>query len=355
MEVSELPGGRGKVVTTTESTSMMVFQPPDEVRTWLDATDWEAMEKVWQKAESQALELPQSELDHFSSCYSTSEDSGSLLVKSESRRPRHRRPEWNEAFHLVGNDSRYPPPKRRYFDALPAETGLPKEAVRPGLRPKDPLLAELDAYFAPKNSTGVPWNRAYSQTASSDNTGLHPYLRHYFDQRGLEATYRQRPHVDGDYMRKLQRRAHGRPSTREKMLRWSKSDSALASASQMLSTSSAPGSETETDVKARGEGNIPWSTRCLMYGPSAAVREGEAGEKIPWVYDHHRSEAEDNVVLNPLLRHYFDKDGLFSSFRNRGRHYGRPLPPVFGRQFPMRAPGQSEHNASLAPTSSSLR
>ncbi|CAE8614688.1 unnamed protein product, partial [Polarella glacialis] len=64
---------------------------------------------------------------------------------------------------------------------------------------------------------------------------------------------------------------------------------------------------------------IHWGTRCLRYGPDPQVREGKEGEQIPWVYDFHRSEAEDNEMLHPVFRHYFDQNGLESSFRNRGR------------------------------------
>jgi len=46
-------------------------------------------------------------------------------------------------------------------------------------------------------------------------------------------------------------------------------------------------------------------------------------QKIPWVKDHHVTVATDNEGLNPMLRHFFDQDGLESSFRNRGMHYGR--------------------------------
>merc|ERR1712060_645135 len=54
------------------------------------------------------------------------------------------------------------------------------------------------------------------------------------------------------------------------------------------------------------------------------------GSKIPWVNDHHLLESDDNTILNPRLRHYFGGEGLESSFRMRGRHYGRPLPAVMG-------------------------
>merc|ERR1712113_1104629 len=105
----------------------------------------------------------------------------------------------------------------------------------------------------------------------------------------------------------------------DKILKWSISEPALH------------GSEDELDVKLRAKGNIHWGGRCLRYGPQCHLRQSPTGEKIPWVYDHHRSETEDNEILNPLLRHYFDADGIESSFRNRGRHYGRPTRSIFGQ------------------------
>merc|ERR1711904_706909 len=41
--------------------------------------------------------------------------------------------------------------------------------------------------------------------------------------------------------------------------------------------------------------------------------------EIPWVADHNIAESVDNGGLHPKLRHYFDRDGLPSSFKNRGR------------------------------------
>merc|ERR1712129_339425 len=84
------------------------------------------------------------------------------------------------------------------------------------------------------------------------------------------------------------------------------------------------------DVKARGMGSITWGTRCLILGPNANVKRGLGGEKIPWVYDHGVTETDDNDVLNPLLRHYFDADGIESSYRNRGLNYGRATKMCFG-------------------------
>jgi hypothetical protein len=81
-------------------------------------------------------------------------------------------------------------------------------------------------------------------------------------------------------------------------------------------------------IEGRYVGGIHWGARCLMFNTDRVkVRpkkiQGEI-DQIPWVADHHVSVTNDNNELHPALRHYFDVDGLESSFRNRGMHYGRP-------------------------------
>lgn len=78
----------------------------------------------------------------------------------------------------------------------------------------------------------------------------------------------------------------------------------------------------------RHVGGIHWGARCQMFNTDRTkVRPKKIQgivDPIPWVADHHVSVTYDNVELHPALRHYFDVDGLESSFRNRGMHYGRP-------------------------------
>lgn len=290
------------------------FDPPEAVRKFMTPENWAAIVKALEAAEAQWDDGFEGFGDDFTEEQMSAWD---YQLSQQSSKPTHRRKKWDEAFHLLGQDSRRPPPMRRYFDSVPAETIPAHEAIRPGLRPK-----HVDARDAPDNrGEGGGWISTHSQSASVDNVILHPHLRHYFDRRGLEASYRQRPHVDHVWLRSLRPRTPGGPTTAEKLQRW-KSEPTLP-----------PISPSEKDIH--------WGQRCLTYGTSAEVREGPEGEKIPWVYDFDRSESEDNVILNPILRHYFDKDGLESSFRNRGRQYGRPLPPVFGHQV-------SNHNVSQA-------
>jgi len=168
------------------------------------------------------------------------------------------------------------------------------------------------------------WENKAHLTCSVDNDSLHPHMRHYFDRRGLEASYRTRPHIDKVAPR-LPPRTPGRPSTREKILRHYNSDSAI-NLNTVEGKRAAALASADPDVQKRAvEENIHWGRRCLMVGPDASVRHAMDGSKIPWVGDHHLLESDDNRILNPRLRHYFDGEGLESSFRMRGRHYGRPL------------------------------
>lgn len=319
-------------------------RPPDVVQQWLKKEDWEALSNAWAAAEAQAISWEEGELDDpfedmfddefdeswpdvdFGASQSASSQASTAsptFSSSEARPSKSRRKPWNEDFHLIGQDSRKPAPLRRYFDSLPSETSPKREAVRPGMRPKAAMTRGEDE-FEP-DSPSEPWNSTFGSLASTDNDGLHPHLRHYFDRRGLEATYKMRPHCDHKWLQALPPRTPGRPSTREKLLRWSSSEPALGG-SPLASTA---GSD-KLDVKARGMGSITWGNRCLIYGPNANVTRGLGGEKIPWVYDHGVVETDDNDILNPLLRHYFDADGIESSYRNRGRNYGRPTKMCFG-------------------------
>lgn len=97
------------------------------------------------------------------------------------------------------------------------------------------------------------------------------------------------------------------------------------------SVMSADDEEEKIGVEFRHTGGISWGARCQMTGttkPKAPpVKHPVTGEikKIPWVMDHHSSVTSDNEILHPALRHYFDIDGVESSFRNRGICDGRPF------------------------------
>jgi len=310
-----------------QSQAMLPFHPPEAVQKWLRKEDWEALTRAWAEAEQHAFEWAESDLaglgedfweDDYDSqmqqAQSWQQDEGHGTGEKRRSQSTKNRPGWNQDFNLLGSDSRKPPPLRRYFDRIPAETLPPTEAIRPGLRPRktDERGKEHDRFAA---MMGIGWRSWHHQDASVDNTGLHPHLRHYFDRRGLEASYRQRPHIDHPSLQTMKPRTPGRVIM-ERM----KSEPTLKSPSI--------GQLAPEPPKA-----IHWGTRCLRYGPDHKVMQGPDGDKIPWVYDHHRCESEDNDAINPLNRHYFDVDGLESSFRNRGRQYGRPLKSVFGMQF----------------------
>jgi len=298
------------------------FNPPDSVQQWLEQEDWNSLSRQFAEAEERALVW--TEVD--------SEDSRSQPSLTSSVSPstlprRRRRRQWDQDFNLVGSDSRKPPPLRRYFDDVPAESSPPTQSVRRGSR----LAAALGSGSASAGSSPAMhhagWVDSWNQTASVNNDILHPHLRHYFDRRGIEASYRQRPHIDHESCRRLRPRTPQRPPIRDMLMKYSLSDSSLMSSG----SSAAPGRGVDKlDVKHRSQGSIHWGKRCLVYGADASVQRSPKGERIPWINDHHRGEAEDNELMNPMLRHYFDADGIESSFRNRGRHYGRPPRPVFG-------------------------
>lgn len=299
------------------------FNPPESVQKWLRREDWDALSQAFAEAEERAMVWTED---------GTRESVASTSPSSVPRRRRRR--QWDQDFHLLGQDSRKPPPLRRYFDPVAAEGSPPTQAVRRGMRHLTdqnrgngrPLGGSASAGTSPAIHRSE-WSNVWGQTASVNNDVLHPYLRHYFDRRGLEASYRQRPHIDHESCRRLRPRTPQRPSVGDLLLRHSTSEPSLASAGGTISGSTMD----KLDVKNRVYGSIHWGNRCLMYGPEASVQRSPTGDKIPWINDHHRNEAEDNELLNPMLRHYFDADGIESSFRNRGRHYGRPTRSVFGQ------------------------
>lgn len=334
-----LVAAAGKVLSTPPP--MLPFSPPESVKTWLRREDWEALSRAWAEAEAQAVAWAEGEADDIEdealldwsadgeASRSTSHVTSSYLTVSQtasssspSRRRLRKRPEWDQDFALLGQDSRRPAPMRRYFDALPAEVTPPTQAVRREFRPRPPQFRgdEPDVATSPG---GTQWIESWGSTASTDNDKLHPFLRHYFSNRGMEASYRARPHLDCPWLQSMKPRTPGRPSTREKLMKWQSASEPSLGSPQAVQ-------KDELDASSRGAGNIHWGTRCLLYGPDGQVKRGSRGEKIPWVYDHHISETDDNELMNPLLRHYFDQEGVESSFRNRGRHYGRPKKMCFG-------------------------
>lgn len=294
------------------------FQPLETMQHWVREDDWSAVTQAYHQAEMQAYQWANGDgVDGFDALDFEIQRQRELLMQRRRRRPK--RPGWDTRHHLIPLDAKNPPPLRRYFDAVPAENSEPKEP------PPHPLLKFVRPVQDSRMKTADPaemkrlievekqWCDSHHRDVTDDNPALHPHLRHYFDRRGLESSYRQRPHLE-NAPRLHRPRTPQRPSEREKILKWR--------------SSSEPQLTNEMDVSARHHGSIVWGRRCLMYGPDTKLRETADGSKIPWVNDFHRSESEDNEILNPLLRHYLDKDGLESSFRNRGRHYGRALPKI---------------------------
>merc|ERR1719382_150436 len=75
------------------------------------------------------------------------------------------------------------------------------------------------------------WNEQWSQLASTDNDGIHPHLRHYFDRRGMEASFRLRPSVESKWLQQQRPRTPQRPSTKDLLLKHSTSAPTLKGAS----------------------------------------------------------------------------------------------------------------------------
>jgi len=330
------------------------FEPPDSVRNWLRREDCEALTRAWEEAEAKAIAwaegLDDAEEDGL---FEEGNTPSCASLPQLIRRPR---PLWDDAFHLLGQDHRYPRPLRRYFDKdVPAEVPLPNPFVgRMAKQLQEEEKSELVLASPTASSTSgskarrEKWDSCHHHVASTDNDHLHPHLRHYFDRRGIEASYRTRPNMNRTTP-VLRPRTPQRPGTREKILKFrpSASDPSLPTSNHAHANSDAGGSHDPLDMKNRGRGNIHWGTRCLLHGCEYSAgsptrissdigntkkhhevdkHRGLSGQRrIPWVQDHHVCVSDDNSVLNPMLRHYFEIDGLESSFRNRGLHYGRPI------------------------------
>lgn len=296
------------------------------------------MEELWQEANSASFQNSVS----VGSLPPLSQTS-SQMRKSKQQKPQ--RVKWDEGFNLLGSDHRKPTALRRYFDEIPGENTIPK-----GYRGDGDHTSLGKAFKAPAHlQARRPWVETHEQTVSGDNEALHPHLRSYFDRRGLESCYRQRPNVDATTKR-MRPRTPQRPTTREKILRFrSLSEPSLQDSSVMSGGSS--GQEEELGAEGRHHGGINWGARCLMTGTDdfKVNMKGADGEpqKLPWVTDHQVTVCTDNVILNPMLRHYFDKDGLESSFRNRGMHYGRKPKPIMGV-----TPGKKKRRGSMDTSSS---
>lgn len=320
---------------------------PEAVQKWLRKEDWEALTKAWQEAETQAIlwaEASDSEEARMEELYQEASQASFRPSASVTSLPplsnpgmkmRRKKPlrKWDEAFSLMGKDTGKPPSMRRYFDGVPNENtvvGFHAKGFKADIDPKKKAKG-----FAPPEhlKSRRSWVETHEQTVSGDNESLHPHLRSYFDRRGLESCYRQRPHVDA-VTPVFKPRTPGRPSTRELLMRWTVSEPSLATGSVMSSQSA--GIEDEPGgVEGRHRGGIHWGPRCQMLGTAdfkvKSKHDKAASPVIPWVMDHHVGVAVDNSGLNPMLRHYFDADGLESSFRNRGHHYGRPPRDEMGR------------------------
>lgn len=167
-----------------------------------------------------------------------------------------------------------------------------------------------------------PWVEHWWKSATTDNDALHPYLRHYFDRRGVEASYRTRPEID-ETSPVYQYRTPRHVGFRYKAV--------IAPVNSIAGNADDP-----LDISNRCSGNIQWKDRCRIFGtePKPAL---SPKTKIQWVSDHHIMESDDNTMFNPVFRHYFDKIGAESSFRNRGRVSGRPMPDMHKKR-PCTAP-----------------
>mmetsp|Transcript_4401 Transcript_4401/g.10669 ORF Transcript_4401/g.10669 Transcript_4401/m.10669 type:complete len:458 (-) Transcript_4401:143-1516(-) len=334
--------GGSRTPSEAASRASLPFNPPESVRKWLREEDWEALKRAWNDAEANAVlwadgdveDIPMEVWEDESSSAATSSKLGSKdsAEREKQKRRKHateggsrtcRRKPWDDNFSVLASDNRNPPSRRRYFDSVPGENSPQKQPALEGLRAlKESRYSSMMASQSQLESRPL-WNEQWSQLASTDNDGIHPHLRHYFDRRGMEASFRLRPSVDSVWLRQQRPRTPQRPSVKDLLLKHSASAPTLPAASAAHDGNSDP-----LDVKLRGTGSIRWGRRCLMYGSDPQARG--KGKKIPWVEDHHRTETEDNEILNPMLRHYFDADGIETSFRNRGRHYNRPLPAVIG-------------------------
>mmetsp|Transcript_8232 Transcript_8232/g.18404 ORF Transcript_8232/g.18404 Transcript_8232/m.18404 type:complete len:368 (+) Transcript_8232:192-1295(+) len=312
-------------IYSDEASATSAFEPPEHVKRMLRPEDWEALTKVWAEVEEETLRmLEESDFDD-PGALAPPRRAAASKSKSSPAKPRRKEIPWNQEFHLLGADHpRRPARLRRYFDSdhnsgtpwCPNSDEFQEARLKSTFlgadkrKPKEPYL-HAEAHE-------VPWNDAFHNTVDVDNDGLHPFLRHYFDRRGVEASFRTRPHVSKcDWRTKV--RTPGRPPTRDRILKWSVSEPSLLSTSTVRSREEV--CPPSLDTEARHSGNITWGRRCLQYGRPGEEQDGRG--KIPWVHDHHVSVSIDNDILNPRLRHYFKEEGLEASFRNRGHHYGR--------------------------------
>lgn len=262
--------------------------------------DWEALCKAWAEAETRADSWIDGDLDDLS-VVGEELDGGSLAPEAcegfgaNRRRARRRKP-WDESWSVLGNDKGRPMPLRRYFDSLPAETSPPRtftgRSPDLSIETMSPSQFSADRSFhntgiqSAKASSRPPWDDMWNSLPSSDNPGIHPHLRHYFDRRGLEASFRMRPHVDSPSLRRLRPRTPGNPELRELVLKFS------SSAPTLSTTSSGGGcggafafaNDAALDVKERAKGDITWGQRCQLFGEHA---KSTSRQKIPWVSDFH--------------------------------------------------------------------
>lgn len=317
--------------TTLSQVGSVPFDPPEAVKKWLRKEDWDALTKAWEEAEAQAIQWAEGE-DWDEDLWEDEEDTPSTLSTSTLGKT-GRRPVWDEAFSMLGQDKGKPAPLRRYFDSLPSERSpwCPPPGQRQyAANKKAPFYDPEESPLGFNQRGQRVWCSTFSQNCSSDNDLLHPHLRHYFDRRGIESSYRQRPHVDkvAPYLRP---RTPLRPTTRELVLRHSVSEPDVRGKDAHDTMS----------AQSRGIGDITWSRRALLHGQDYKLRrpgeilekteQGSAKHPVPWVADHHISVSDDNSSLNPMLRHYFDAEGLESSYKNRGHHHGRAKRRVFGK------------------------
>mmetsp|Transcript_8377 Transcript_8377/g.19730 ORF Transcript_8377/g.19730 Transcript_8377/m.19730 type:complete len:381 (-) Transcript_8377:76-1218(-) len=303
------------------------FMPPDHVKRLLRPEDWEALTKVWAQVEEETLKMVDEDWDDADLVDSRQQGGKKSSSQSPVKASRKQKP-WNHEFQLMGMDHKRKPARlRRYFDS--SNNGhtpwcpVPEEIQENRL--KSTLLGKAQTAKEPylHDAHAVPWTDAFHNTVDVDNDKLHPMLRHYFDCRGVESSFRTRPHVSkSDWRTKV--RTPRRPPTRDRILKWSVSEPSLLSSSSVRSKEEICPPTLDTD--ARHTGSITWGRRCLQYGRPGSLPRTQApagGGKIPWVHDHHVSVSFDNDILNPRLRHYFKEEGLEASFRNRGHHYGR--------------------------------
>lgn len=321
---------------------------------WAESEDWDDDADNWNEGEGGGSGSRSRSNSHASG--SASGFGSSVVGQGSGLRPVRRRlvpkKEWKDDFHLVGQDTGRAAPMRRYFGSESAERSpgcptsrldpidhpskpvahpgkaLPDLAKRPyGVKSKDdfssPSSPSLESLQQERSNAlrEARWCAEHWQSVTVDNPLLHPHFRHYFDRRGLEASYRTRPNLDRVTKRDRPRTPQ-KPSTDDLLRKFS------SSAPQLEGVYKEDGG---VDVAARHAGNMPWSKRCFFYGPDKKPPVPPNEGRIPWIGDFQNVVTEDNELMNPMQRHYFDSDGIESSYRNRGHHYGRPMRQIFGK------------------------